>query len=63
MKISEFLVMVPMLILSLAGVYGNSVVIYTLYSLDKRSHHMLIMLSLAISDFISCCKFYRGVTI
>ncbi|KAL5272852.1 hypothetical protein ACHWQZ_G000878 [Mnemiopsis leidyi] len=51
----EFLVMVPMLILSLAGVYGNSVVIYTLSNLDKKSHHMLVMLSLAFSDFISCC--------
>ena len=48
--------MVPMLVLSLAGVYGNSVVIYTLSNLDKKSHHMLVMLSLAFSDFISCCK-------
>ena len=48
--------MVPMLMLSLVGVYGNSVVIYTLTNLHKKTHHMLVMLSLAFSDFISCCE-------
>ena len=55
--ITEFLVLVPMMILSLVGVYGNSVVIYSLSNLNKKSHHMLVMISLAFSDFISCCKY------
>ena len=42
--------------------YGNAVVIYTLTSLQTRSQHLTIMLSLACSDMITSSEFYHTYT-
>ena len=43
--------------------YGNAVVIYTLTSLQTRSQHLTIMLSLACSDMITSSEFFHTYTI
>eukprot|EP00116_Pleurobrachia_bachei_P003771 sb/3464033/ len=57
----EYVVLVPMLMLSIAGAYGNAVVIVTLTGMGRRTQHLIIVLSLACSDFFSSCEYIDSV--